>query len=271
MIEGDSISEDKIFEIIRRAHTRLPEDVLSELKKAYKSEKEPIPKLQLKNILDNVKISEERGIPMCQDTGVPVFYVFGKNIDTKALTKTIEATYKRAKNEIPLRQNLVDPLTREQSHKVQIYFEYSEREQLHYLPKGAGSENMSQSKMLLPSSSEKEIIEFILETVKAAGGNPCPPIILGIGIGGTLDYSAYLSKRALLKSINKNTELEKKITEQVNSLGIGPMGLGGKTTCLGTNIETFPSHTASLPVTINIQCWANRHIGVKLGDQIEYI
>lgn len=267
MIEGDVV-----FEIIRRAHTRLPADVLLAIERAQRAEKEPVPKLQLQNILENVKVASTRGIPMCQDTGIPVFFVFGNSLDMRETDKTIGAAYKLAEQDIPLRPNMVDPLTREQvSNGIQIYYHYSINTVLHYLPKGSGSENMSCSGVVLPESGEQGIIDFILEIVKAAGGNPCPPIILGIGIGGTLDHASYLAKKSLLKPIGKNTELEEKITAEVNNLGIGPMGLGGSTTCLGTNIETFPCHTASLPIAVNIQCWAHRHAGAKIGESIEYL
>jgi len=267
MIQGDTI-----FQLIRRAHTRLPEDVLAGIKAAHKKETEKTPQLQLKNILDNVKIAGEKGIPMCQDTGVPVFFAFGKELNLEEIRKTIEGAYSRAEAEIPLRPNMVDPITRDQiSNGVKVYYEPAYSTEIHYLPKGAGSENVSRSRILLPHAGEEGIVGFVIETVRRAAGNPCPPIILGIGIGGTMDSSAYLAKKALLKRIDRSSPLEERITKEANDLGIGPMGLGGKTTCIGTNIETAPCHTASLPITVNVQCWANRHAGIRIGENVEYL
>ena len=212
------LTSEVVFELVRRAHTSLPEDVLEELKKAHESEKSKLPKLQLKNILENVKAASSHGIPICQDTGVHTFFIYGKDMNLKAIEEQVQEGLEQAVKEIPLRPNSVDPLSRiQQQSNAMIHFIPSLQSEAYYLPKGAGSENMSRSEMMLPGDSNS-VTSLIIETVQKAGANPCPPIVLGIGIGGSLDYSSFLAKKALLKPITKNTGQESEILEKVNQL-----------------------------------------------------
>lgn len=259
-----------IVELIRKAVVDLPEEVEEALQDAYEREESEIAKLQLKNILDNVELARNRQIPMCQDTGLPLFFVEIGNADREEVEGAIVEGVREATTSVPLRPNVVDPLSRENTGDntgvgmPQIYWDVSKDEHTYvtYMPKGAGSENASAHKMLKPSESVKD---FVLHTVKEAGGKPCPPIIVGVGIGGTMDTSAKLAKKALLRPLDsKNPDaeyakLEDELLAEINQLGIGPMGLGGMTTALAVNMEYAACHTASLPVAVNIQCWAHRH------------
>lgn len=265
-----------IVDLIKKAQTDLPEGVESALKDAKQKEQSDIAKLQLKNILDNIELARTQKIPMCQDTGLPLFFVkLGDGSKKKEIEKAIIEGVREATASIPLRPNVVDPLTRENTGDntgrgmPQIHWDTSEDGQTYitYMPKGAGSENASAVRMLKPSGN---VTDFVLETVKKAGGKPCPPIIVGVGIGGAMDTSAVLAKKALLRPLDsKNPDeayakLEDELLEEINRLGIGPMGLGGRTTALAVNIEHASCHTASLPVAVNIQCWAHRHNTMRL-------
>ena len=204
--KGMELAQETVFQLIKRAHTKMPEDVLNALKGAHASEESKIPKLQLKNILENIEIASKKGVPICQDTGVHTFYLHGPEVDLKQARDSIQSGLEQAVKEIPLRPNEVDPLLRTQKQPYPIiHFIPASQNELHYLPKGAGSENMSISKLLLPTDAIK-IPDLIVETVKAAGAKPCPPIILGIGIGGTLDHSAYLAKKSLLNPIKNSAQ-----------------------------------------------------------------
>jgi fumarate hydratase subunit alpha len=273
---------DSVVELLLEAETSLPKDVENALKKAYKAEYSDIARTQLKAILDNVALAGKKKVPMCQDTGVPVFFVgLGSKakVDIGLVTDAIIEGVKVASKEIPLRPNIVHPLTRKNTGDNTglgvpvIEFEVLDGKdylEITVLPKGAGSENMSALRMLNPSEGIVGIKKFVLDTVAAAGSNPCPPTIVGVGIGGTADRAMLLSKRALLRplgSSNSDTvmaKLEKELLGDINRLGIGPMGLGGKTTSLGVNVEYCFCHTASLPVAVNIQCWANRKASVRI-------
>ncbi|RLF96706.1 fumarate hydratase [Thermococci archaeon] len=256
------------IELFKKAVTTIPEDIKELLESAYKSEKEEVAKIQLKNILENIKIAEELNYPICQDTGIPIFFIeTGINLDFRTIERgLIEATVEATKI-IPLRPNVVDPLTRKNTgntgkHVPIFHYESVDEKilKITLLIKGAGAENMSRTKMLNPSEDMESIKRFVINTVKIAGGKPCPPTIVGIGIGGSSDYSCLLAKKALLK--DKNTKIEKEILKDINNLNIGPMGLGGKTTSLRVCIETASCHTASLPVAVNLQCWAHRTASV---------
>lgn len=267
---------ETVVELIRRAETVLPEDVEAALKQARKVESNETARKQLDNILENIRISREKSIPLCQDTGILKFYLgIGENLNIgiNQIISGILKGSKRAMDEVPLRPNLVDPITRELADSLLIEQEILPEKdylELVVLPKGAGSENMSCFKMLNPSDGVDGIKKFILDSVKKAGGNPCPPVILGIGIGGSAENAMVLAKRSLLRKLDEKNQgkdiakLEDKILQEVNALGIGPMGLGGDTTCIGVNIEIAGCHIASLPVAVNIQCWANRRAGVRV-------
>lgn len=266
------------IDILKKAETDLPPDVTNALRQAQMRETSQIAKEQLSAILQNIEIAKEHSIPMCQDTGILVFFVeLGRDtcLDFNLGDAIIEGV-RQATGSIPLRPNAVEPLTRKNSGNntgiglPDIKYELVDGDKITITvaPKGAGSENMSAITMLNPTEVGS-IRNFILSTVLNAGGMPCPPIIVGVGIGGSFDKAARLAKSSLLLDLEtdpeKMDELERGILSDINSLGIGPMGLGGDTTALAVHIKTAHCHTASLPVAVNIQCWANRHASVTLG------
>ncbi|ADC69049.1 hydro-lyase, Fe-S type, tartrate/fumarate subfamily, alpha subunit [Methanocaldococcus sp. FS406-22] len=275
---------DVVVELFREAVIYLPKDVKNALEEGYKKESSEISKNTLKAIIENNEIAEEKHVPLCQDTGVPIIFLkIGKNINSSEIMKIIEEIkegVKRATEEIPLRPNVVHPLTRENFKTnvglgapfINIEFDESLDREIEIIafPKGAGSENMSALKMLKPSDGIEGIKNFVLETVANAGGKPCPPIVVGIGIGGTADVALKLAKKALLRKIGERhkdkeiANLEKELLEKINSLGIGAMGLGGDITALDVFIEVAGCHTASLPVGICIQCWADRRASKRI-------
>jgi fumarate hydratase subunit alpha len=272
------VSYEEVVSTIRdlffEAETRLGEDVVEVIGEAYEREENEIARRNLEAILKNLHTAETLNVPMCQDTGIPIVFVeLGRELCLDFdLTRAIVEGVRKATEEIPLRPNAVHPLTRENPgtnigpHVPQINVEIVEGDELKLtvMPKGAGSENVSALKMMLPSRVS-EIPKFAVEVVKNAGGKPCPPIFLGIGIGSTFDGAAKLAKKALLRDVRRMNDYEMEILDMVNALGIGPMGLGGKTTVLGVFVEIGFCHTASLPVAINIQCWANRRATRILG------
>ncbi|NMB78497.1 MAG: fumarate hydratase, partial [Methanomicrobiales archaeon] len=223
------------------------------------------------NILNNIKTAWELGIPMCQDTGVPVIYLtLPPDVPlTQDLYDAVAEGVRRATKEVPLRPNVVDPLTRHNTNDntglsmPAIHVKPGAKFTVTVLPKGAGAENMSRITMLLPSQ-KNQVEKFVVETVYLAGSRPCPPIIIGVGIGGTFDGAAALAKEALLEPVDVMTDYEQQLLCAVNRLGIGVMGLGGDFTALAVKVKTAGCHTASLPVAVNIQCWANRHATVEV-------
>ena len=213
-------------------------------------------------------------MPICQDTGMAcIFIEIGQEVHIVggALEDAINEGVRRGYDEGFLRKSVVkDPINRvntKDNTPAIIYYDIvpGNKLKITVAPKGFGSENMSRIKMLKPSDGLQGVKDFIIETVKLAGPNPCPPIIIGVGIGGTFDKAAYLAKKALIRPVNKRNDekfygdLEEELLETINKLGIGPQGFGGKTTALGINIETYPTHIAGLPVAVNINCHATRH------------
>ena len=286
MISESAIS-DVTVELLRLAVTSLPSDIKEGLKNAYEAEQDSIPKMQLKNILDNIKIAEETHLPMCQDTGVHIFYVtFGKGLVVD-VAAAIKEGVRKTTEAVPLRPNAVHPVSRKNSgdntglSMPYINYDFSEEDyiEISVMPKGAGSGNMSALRMLPPASGIKGIKKFVLDTIISASGKPCPPTIIGLGIGGSADISMKLAKKALLRPIDirhpepEMATLEKDLHDAVNTVGIGPMGLGGKTTALGVNVEYAFCHTASLPAAINLQCWAARRATARIhrDGKIEYV
>lgn len=285
MIPEDEIKEACV-EILKRAVTQLPTDAVTALRKGYENETDDVPRMQLKAILDNIELAVKTSAPMCQDTGVPIFFVNIGNLDIDGLDSLIREAVAEATETVPLRPNSVHPLTRKNpgtnvgERMPYINYRFSDNDYLEIgvMPKGAGSENMSRLAMLTPAKGPRGIKEFALETVLRAGGKPCPPVILGLGIGGSADIAMKLGKEALLRPLDERhpekeiANLELKIFEGINDLGIGPMGMGGKTTLLGVNAEYAYCHTASLPVAINVQCWAARRSLVRLypDGRVEY-
>jgi fumarate hydratase subunit alpha len=262
---------DATFRAYREAVIHLPVDVLNVIGNAARAETNPVAKGEFANILHNIRIAGERGVPMCQDTGVPVIYLtIPPQVPfTQDLYDAVAEGVRRATEEIPLRPNVVDPFTRHNTDDntgkgmPAIHVKPGEKFTVTVLPKGAGAENMSRIVMLLPSQND-QIEKFVVETVYLAGSRPCPPVIVGVGIGGTFDSAAALAKEALLEPVDRMTDFERQLLCAVNKLGIGPMGLGGDFSALAVKVKTAGCHTASLPVAVNIQCWANRHATVEV-------
>lgn len=266
-----------IADLLRKAEIELPDDVESALRKAETAEKSQVAKSQLQAILKNIELAKKYGVPMCQDTGIMIFFVelgaeFRPDFDLEAAFREAVVL---ATIEVPLRPNAVDPLTRKNSGDntgvgiPDIHCKLVPGKQLKITaaPKGAGSENMSALRMFNPTETGN-IRNFVLETVVNAGGMPCPPLTIGVGIGGSSDAATRLAKEALLEPLDALMNgLEKEILEAVNALGIGCMGLGGSTTALAVHIKTAYCHTASLPVAVNIQCWANRHASIVYEEE----
>ena len=268
--------EELVCKLYAEAAIQLPDDVKNAIENAYNIETEETALLNLKAILDNIKAAEDNGIPMCQDTGLPIIFVKFGNLEIEGghqgLIDGITSGVQIATEEIPLRPNVVDPLTRVNSGNnvgrfiPQIDVELVDTDSLEItiFPKGFGSENNNALKMALPGEGEEGIVDFVLNTVIAAGGKPCPPTVVGVGIGGSSDMALKLAKKALLREICENhpeeriASLENEILEKINATGIGPMGLGGKTTSLDVKIEYADTHTAGLPIGVCIQCWAAR-------------
>ena len=271
-LQSQTVS-DAVENIIKQAETELPDDVIAALKNAMTSEDNTTAKAQLSAILENIKIADSRTIPMCQDTGILVFFVeIGRQVCIDFdLDAAINHGVRQATLSVPLRPNVVDPLMRKNSGDntgdglpdINYSFVDGDAIKITVAPKGAGSENMSALRMLKPTQIDM-IKQFIVETVLNSGGMPCPPIVVGVGIGGSFDKSARSAKRALLRDLDHMDEYEQTILDAINSLGIGPMGLGGRTTALAVHVEKAYCHTASLPVAVNIQCWGNRHASVIL-------
>ena len=257
---------DATFTAYKSAGIRLPPDVLRVIRKAGAAETNPVARGEFANILKNIEIAERLGVPMCQDTGVPVVYLtLPPDVPlTRGLYDAVAEGVRRATSEVPLRPNVVDPLTRHNSGDntgagmPAIHVTPGKKFTVTVFPKGAGAENMSRIAMLLPSQKD-QIGKFVVETVYLAGSRPCPPVIIGVGIGGTFDGAAALAKEALLEPVDVMTDFEQQLLSAVNRLGIGPMGLGGDFTALAVKVKTAGCHTASLPVAVNVQCWANRH------------
>ena len=268
----------KITEVIRKlcieANEHLPEDVKCAIKTARKEEDGEIAKGILDNIIENYEIADRENVPICQDTGMAVVFMeIGQDVHITGggLTECVNEGVRQGYIDGYLRKSVVkDPIRRGNTGDntpAILYTEIVPGEQIKITvgPKGFGSENMSRIMMFKPSAGLEGIKDFIIETVRFAGPNPCPPMVVGVGIGGTFDRCALLAKKALMRplgSSNKDpfyADLEKELLLKINSLGIGPQGLGGRTTAIGLNIETFPTHIAGMPCAVNINCHVTRH------------
>ena len=277
------IAVEKVTESVKKlcidATQFIGSDVLNSLKVAKEEEKWPIAKDILADLITNYEIAATENLPMCQDTGMVYCEVeIGQEVHIVggSLEKAINEGVALGYTEGYLRKSVVsDPIERintKNNTPAVITYKIVEGESLKITvaPKGFGSENMSQLKMLKPSDGLEGVKEFVLKAVKEAGPNPCPPIVVGVGIGGTFDRVALLAKQAAIRNVdsfNANPyyeNLERELLESVNALGIGPQGFGGKTTALKVNIEVFPTHIAGLPVAVNINCHAARHKSVVL-------
>ena len=252
----------------------LSNDVKEALCEAKKNETWPLAENVLDQLILNSNIAKKEDMPICQDTGMAcVFVEIGQEVHIVGgiLQDAINEGVRRGYDEGFLRKSVVkDPIDRvntKDNTPAIIYYDIvpGDKIKITVAPKGFGSENMSRIKMLKPSDGLQGVKDFIIETVKLAGPNPCPPIVIGVGIGGTFDKAAYLANKALIRPLDKRndekfySDLEKELLDTINKLGIGPQGFGGKTTALGLNIETYPTHIAGLPVAVNINCHATRH------------
>lgn len=276
--------EGVVVKLLEKAVIELPADVKDALRKAEEKETSKIGKLQLSAILENIEMAESKRIPMCQDTGAQIFYVrIGTDYegDLSQIESQIRDGVERATKLIPLRPNMVTPLgrknTRTNTGMRTPYVHYSilpgkDYLEITVLPKGAGSENMSALFMLKPTDGIAGLKKLVVDAVARAGGKPCPPTIIGIGIGGSADIALILAKEALMRQITERNpdpeiaKLEGELFEELNKTGVGPMGLGGDTTVLGVNIELADVHTASLPVGLNMGCWANRRATARIHN-----
>jgi fumarate hydratase subunit alpha len=268
------VVEDITVRLLQLAVTELPQDVKDTLRKAYHEEESAVGRAQLKAILDNVDLAEKTHSPICQDTGVVIFYVKA-GAQVKGLDKIESALRKgtaRATREVPLRPNAINPFTQkntgDNTGRNIPYINWQvvpgDALEITVLPKGGGSENVSALKMLPPSRGIKGLKKFVVDTVINGGAKPCPPIVLGVAVGGGADIAMKLAKETLLKPLGEPNidpelaKLEKELREAINSTGIGPMGLGGKTTVLDLKVDFAHRHPASYPVAVVVQCWAAR-------------
>ena len=267
-----------VAELCIRANRELPPDIERAMRLAEKNESWPIGADTMSVLCRNIDAARENCLPICQDTGCAcVFAELGQDVHIEGdFEAAVNAGVSRGYTEGYLRKSMVqDPLRRGNTGDntpaaITLRLVPGDSLKLTVAPKGFGSENMSRLAMLKPADGVEGVKRFVLETVKLAGPNPCPPIVLGVGIGGTFDKVAYLAKHALLRPIDEPNPdpfyaaLEKELLEEVNALGIGPQGFGGKTTALGLNIETMPTHVAGLPVAVNVSCHVTRRASAVL-------
>lgn len=267
--------KEAVKETIIEANCRLPQEVRVAFREALKVEESAVGREVLEQILLNAEIAEKERMPYCQDTGVDVIFIFvGQDVCVVggSLEEAINQGVREATGEGYLRASMVwDPLFERENTKDNtpaiIHYEVvpGDRIKIVVAPKGAGSENTSRLAMLKPADGWEGVKNFILETVRLAGPNACPPFTVGVGIGGNFEYCAYLAKKALLRPVGKRHEnpliakVEEELLEEINKIGWGPMGFGGTVTAVDVKVEMYPCHIASLPVAVNIQCHANRH------------
>lgn len=267
--------ENAVCDLFKKAAIKLPSDVYRAMKCARSKEEDSRAASVLCKLCDNALLAEKSGVPICQDTGLAfVFAEIGQDVHIEGdFEKAVNRGVKRAYVGGKLRLSAADPLSRKNTGTNTPAIIYTklvkgDKIKLTAMPKGFGSENMSAIKMFNPTASIEDIKAFVADTAVKAGANPCPPIIVGVGIGGSFDYSAFLSKKALTRKVGKyskaHAELEKALLQQINETGIGPAGFGGKTTCLWVAVESAPTHIAGLPVAVNISCHATRHADIVL-------
>lgn len=272
------VIEDTVARLCIEANLRLPPDVINAIERAEKAEPWGGAKRILSLLGDNVRIASEKTLPVCQDTGMAcVFVELGQDVHIEGnFEQAVNNGVRRGYGEGYLRKSVVcDPLRRVNTGDntpalVTVKLTRGDKMRITVMPKGFGSENMSALKMLKPADGVEGVKSFVLDTVEKAGANPCPPIIVGVGIGGSFDKAACLAKHALLRPVNEPNPdeyyaaLERELLDKINALGIGPQGFGGKTTALAVLIEAMPTHVAGLPVAVNISCHATRRASASL-------
>ena len=272
------VIEDTVARLCIEANLRLPPDVINAIESAEKAEPWDGAKRILSLLGDNVRIASEKTLPVCQDTGMAcVFVELGQDVHIEGdFEEAVNNGVRRGYGEGYLRKSVVcDPLRRVNTGDntpalLTVKLTRGDKMRITVMPKGFGSENMSALKMLKPADGVEGVKDFVLETVEKAGANPCPPIIVGVGIGGSFDKAAYLAKHALLRPVDEPNPdeyyaaLESELLDKINALGIGPQGFGGKTTALAVLIEAMPTHVAGLPVAVNISCHATRRASASL-------
>ncbi|HEX9112948.1 MAG TPA: fumarate hydratase [Nitrospirota bacterium] len=264
---------DNVAQICIDAAYNVSGDVLTAFDRAFEMEKAPAAKEIIGLLKENARIAREERIPVCQDTGIAIFFVeIGQDLRIKNgfIVDAVNEGVRKGYREGYLRKSVVDPLTRKNTGDNTPAIVYTElvpgdKLKISFMPKGAGSENMSAIRMLRPTEGVEGIRDFVLECVRKAGANPCPPVVIGVGIGGDFEKAALIAKKALLRPVgspNARLELaslEEMLLKAVNKTGIGPEGLGGEVTAMAVHVESFPCHIASLPVAVNINCHAARH------------
>ncbi len=277
------IPAERVVEAVRKlcmdANFNLGEDVLKTIAEMKEKEDSPTGQAILEQIEMNARIARDEEVPLCQDTGFAVFFVeLGGDVHVvgSTLTEAIDEGVRQGYRDGFLRKSILsDPIERKNTGDntpAVIHYDIVPGEKLKivFAPKGGGSENMSRVHVFPPAAGIEGIKDFVVNRVRESGGNPCPPIIVGVGIGGTFEKCAEMAKRALLRSLGSKHEnpfyrqVEEELFERINKLGVGPQGLGGRTTCLGVFVDTYACHIASLPMAVNIQCHSARHKEVEL-------
>lgn len=276
-IEASTITQT-VASLCIQANTRLPDDIVAALNRERNQEPWPLAKETLTLLWENMELAGEKNLPVCQDTGMAcVFVALGQEVHISGnFEQAVNEGVRQGYGEGYLRKSIVaDPLRRINTGdntpaSITIHLVPGDGCTITVAPKGFGSENMSRLGMLKPADGVEGVKQFVVETVRLAGPNPCPPTVLGIGIGGSFDKVAYLAKHALLRPIDQPNpdpfyaDLERELLEEINALGIGPQGFGGRTTCLGLSIETAPTHVAGLPVAVNMSCHVTRRASAEL-------
>lgn len=265
---------ETVKELCIKANKALPDDLCKCIACGEKNETEELPKKIMGNLLENLDAAKELNLPVCQDTGMAIIFCeIGQEVHITggSFEDAVNEGVKRGYTDGYLRKSIVrDPLDRVNTNDntpaiIHTRIVEGDKIKITVAPKGFGSENMSRIKMFTPSAAKEDLMNFVLETVKTAGGNPCPPMVVGVGLGGDFEYCAYLSKKALCRAVsikNQNpvyAEMEEQLLKMINETDIGPQGFGGKTTALAVNIETAPTHIAGLPAAVNIGCHVTRH------------
>jgi len=277
-VSGEAISA-AIARLCEDANLRLGADVLRAVERAREAEESPRGREVLHQILQNARVAQTEGLPLCQDTGVAVVFIdIGQEVIVtgQALEEAVNEGVRKGYAEGYLRKSIVnDPVERKNTGDntpavLHVRIVPGERVKIAVMAKGGGCENMSRIAMLTPAEGRDGVVEMVVDTIRDAGANPCPPVIVGVGIGGTFEQCAILAKRALLRPVGQPhpdgavAELEQDMLRRINALGIGPQGFGGRTTALAVHVETHPCHIASLPVAVNVECHSHRHKSIVL-------